>query len=229
MKPVVFDVQGLRLRTALRLSAPVVEGEDFDVDIRVGPPAPVPHHRPPAGRLVTATMEADGRYRFVAVEHCGVTTLRVPGLCDFLIGPRPDQVECRPDPSADLGLVAILVTGLLVAYLLILDGHCVLHASAVEVDGVAVAFIGRSGMGKSTMATLCCAAGARLVTDDVLRLDTTSGVRCVGGSLHLRLRPQGAWALARFDAPPSTATTVDGRVAVTRRGRGRLRAHSAPS
>ena len=92
-------------------------------------------------------------------------------------GAGSSAVPTRPSIS---GMVAILVTGLLVAYLLILDGQCVLHASAVEVDGAAVAFLGRSGIGKSTMATLCCAAGARLVTDDVLRLDTTSGVHCIG-------------------------------------------------
>ena len=86
---------------------------------------------------------------------------------------------------------------------------------AVEVDGAAVAFLGPSGMGKSTVVTLCCAAGALLVTDDVLRLDTSGpGVECVGGSRQIRLRPHTAWALDHFAAQPPTTVSADGRVMV---------------
>ena len=68
----------------------------------------------------------------------------------------------------------MLVGGTLLAFVLTMRGEAVLHASAVQVGDAALAFVGASGMGKSTMATLLCADGARLVTDDVLRLDTTS-------------------------------------------------------
>jgi len=210
---IVYAVHGLRIRSEIALSAEAVAGDEFDVDLRLGPPAPVPDARPVGGRLTAAVRTGDA-YRFVAVDHGSVVTLRVPSVCDFVIGAVPGRVVCHPDPAAEPGLMAILATGLLVSYLLIANGHCVLHASAVEVDGAAVAFLGRSGIGKSTMAALCCAAGARLVTDDVLRLDTDAGVHCVGGSGHLRLRPHASWALDRFATAPATANTADGRVAV---------------
>ena len=211
--PAVYAVHGLRIRSPLVLATAVVSDHDFDVDLTLGPTAPVAAARPPGGR-VTAAVRSGDAYQFVAVAHGPVVTLRLPGICDFVIGPVPGQVECRPDPAASLELIAILATGLLASYLLIADGHCVLHASAVEIDGSAIALLGRQGIGKTTMAALCCAAGARLVTDDVLRLDTEEGIECVGGSGHLRLRPHAAWALERFETPPTTVATVDGRVAV---------------
>jgi hypothetical protein len=213
----VYAVHGLQVRSELPLAARAVAADGFggdvvDVDIRLGLAAPVPDTRPPGARLMAALRTGEG-YQFVAVEDAGVTTLRIPAVCDFVLGPERGRVECRPDPGADLGVVAILVTGLVVGYLLIVDGHCVLHASAVEVDGAAVAFVGRSGIGKSTVAALCCAAGARLVSDDVVRLDVAAGVECVGGTTHIRLRSHATWALSGFGTRPATAPTADGRVA----------------
>ena len=46
-----------------------------------------------------------------------------------------------------------------------------LHASAVAIRGAAVAFLGRSGLGKSTLAAAFGLRGAPIVTDDCLILD----------------------------------------------------------
>src|SRR5205085_7161297 len=153
----VHHVHGIRIRSPLALAAPVVSGTNgsgecsYDVDLRLSPPAPVPARPPDGDRIIAGSPAGDG-FRYVAVGDGPRTVLRVPGVCDFVIGPGDGCVECRPDPSADLGLISILVTGLLVSYLLMVGGDCVLHASAVEVDGGAVAFLGSSGMGKSTLA-----------------------------------------------------------------------------
>ncbi len=64
----------------------------------------------------------------------------------------------------------VLVGGTVLSYLLMLRAETVLHASAVDVGGRAVGFVGSSGMGKTTLATLMCRDGGLLVTDDVLRL-----------------------------------------------------------
>jgi hypothetical protein len=57
----------------------------------------------------------------------------------------------------------------------VLRGMEVLHASAVALEGRAVAFLGRSGAGKSTLAGRLLRGGARLVTDDVLALTSDGG------------------------------------------------------
>ena len=67
-----------------------------------------------------------------------------------------------------------------------------LHASAVAVDGIGLAFVGQSGRGKSTVAALMCVDGAELVTDDVLTVDPGPPVRCQGGASELRLRAAAA-------------------------------------
>jgi hypothetical protein len=54
-----------------------------------------------------------------------------------------------------------------------LQGIEVLHASAVGVDGSAVAFTAASGSGKSSLAAHLVAAGASFLTDDVLALEGT--------------------------------------------------------
>jgi hypothetical protein len=61
------------------------------------------------------------------------------------------------------------------------QGLHVLHASAVEVSGRGVAFIGQSGWGKSTLATSFGQAGFPLLTDDALLLEAGAP----GESFHL--------------------------------------------
>ena len=100
------------------------------------------------------------------------------------------------------GMEPIMIRGSLAALQLYLRGHLVLHASAVQLVDHAVAFIGHSGMGKSTLATLMCADGSgTVITDDVLRVDKNSD-RSPGsktGQPEVRLR-SGAEGLGdRFD------------------------------
>ena len=166
----------------------------------------------PPGRVLVAG--GPDNYRYVGAEDGTATVLRLPGVCDFVIDRDLGRVECRADPATDVRFVAVLLAGLVVSVVLGLGGHFVLHASAVEVSGRAMAFAGVSGTGKSTLAALLCGAGARLVTDDVLRVGMEPGPVCVGGAPQLRLRSGARWALHRFADPPPSQPTVDFRLAV---------------
>jgi hypothetical protein len=104
----------------------------------------------------------------------GDILFRVYGVCDFAIAADLRTVVVHPDPGVPEGLVAALAAGALPALVLGLAGHLVLHASAVESDGAAVAFVGPTGAGKSTLTASLCAHGARLISDDVLRVDLSS-------------------------------------------------------
>jgi hypothetical protein len=88
----------------------------------------------------------------------------------------------------------------------------VLHASAVALDGVALAFVGQSGRGSSTVAALLCLEGAELATDDVLVVDPSPPVTCTGGAPELRLR-EGAAVLAESRPHGTTRVTADDRLA----------------
>ncbi len=56
-----------------------------------------------------------------------------------------------------------------------LQGLELLHASAVELGGRAVAFVAASGTGKSSICAHLVAGGARFVTDDVLAVEPARG------------------------------------------------------
>lgn len=57
-----------------------------------------------------------------------------------------------------------------------LQGLELFHASSVALDGRAVAFVGPSGTGKTSVAVNLVGRGASLVTDDVLTLEESGGV-----------------------------------------------------
>jgi hypothetical protein len=75
-----------------------------------------------------------------------------------------------------------------------------LHASAVEINGGAVAFLAPSGTGKSSLAAALLAqgTGARLVTDDVLAVETTADgtLQVWPGSQGIRLDQWARTAVA---------------------------------
>lgn len=208
----VYVLHGLRVRSTVALAGFPMPDHACDVDVRWVPAGPVPAN-PPPGRVVVAG--GPDNYRYVGVDDGAAIVLRLPGVCDFVIDRDLRLVECRPDPATDPRFVAILLAGLVVSVLLGLGGHFVLHASAVEVGGKAMAFAGASGAGKSTLAALLCAAGARLVTDDVLRVGREPRPVCVGGAPQLRLRPGSDWALGEYAAALPSDSTVDLRTAVT--------------
>jgi energy-coupling factor transporter ATP-binding protein EcfA2 len=120
---------------------------------------------------------------------------------------------CR-SPQADPGLIPIFVEGNVLAHALTAEDLLTLHASAVEVGGSGLAILGPSGAGKSTLAAVFCGMGARLIADDVLRVDpTTSGAMCFPGTQGLRLRP-AARSLGSGIEAAAVEETADGRTRV---------------
>jgi hypothetical protein len=61
--------------------------------------------------------------------------------------------------------------GPVMGFVLLLRGLVCLHASAIVVDGEAVAFVGPAGAGKSTTAAAFAARGFRVLAEDVVTLD----------------------------------------------------------
>jgi hypothetical protein len=68
-----------------------------------------------------------------------------------------------------------------------LQGLLCLHGSAVGIGGSAVAFLANKGGGKSTLATALCAAGATLITDDMLPVDPRGPVMAWPSMAAVRL------------------------------------------
>lgn len=142
--------------------------------------------------------------------------LRFDDLCDFDISSDLIHVTWTLLPGRDPGLVSVLAAGTLMAFRLTMARHLVLHASAVRARGRGLAFVGASGMGKSTMATLMCAGGASLLTDDVGRITFDGGDALLSpGGIESRLRPGSVQLTELLGSLGAIRSTSDGRTAVS--------------
>jgi hypothetical protein len=209
--PMTYQLFGLRIRSEIPFPAPTTAGPGFDVEIRWDEPRPVPREAPVGERMAGLTVQE--RIFSSAVRDDEGYLFRFCEVCDVRISPGLDVVMVAPDPAGPVDMVPIFLAGNVLALLLTLHHIDVLHGSGVAVDGAALAFVGHSSAGKSTLAGEACAAGASLVADDVLAVEVEGGTaRCLRGGPQLRLRA-GVTELADRLAPES-ALTVDGRAAV---------------
>jgi hypothetical protein len=208
-----YRVHGLLVDSELELALPPAmdAAGQSDLALRWGDEQAIPRVEP-AGSLIAHMTRPDGSLLYAMNRQRDRTVLRYPEVCDFVGDLALRDVRVHPHPGADRGLAAVLASGALLAVHLKLRPELVLHASAVQLGEGVVAFVGSSGMGKSTLAALVCAHGGRLVTDDVLRVDLADGARAYPGSTEARLRPN-ARPLADGAPRGTVRATADGRLA----------------
>jgi hypothetical protein len=101
--------------------------------------------------------------------------VRFDSFAEFAVSVAGTVVRC-PDPEAHAAVpVEHLLLDQVVPLALARQGHLLLHGSAVHVPGVgAVAVLGRSRRGKSTLAS-ALARHAQIIADDCVRIDDTPG------------------------------------------------------
>jgi hypothetical protein len=185
-----------------------------DYRVVAGEPSESPHAPPPGRILAEISDDGFGFWLAEALDDPDAWTLRYAGICEARLDRRRCIITVHRAPEVDPGLIPIFVEGNILAHALAADGLLALHSSAVEVDGQAVAIVGPSGMGKSTIAALLCAAGAGLVSDDVLRVDSAyPRPVCFPGTRALRLRPAAASLAGAINAT-AVDETADGRTKV---------------
>lgn len=114
--------------------------------------------------------------------------VRFDSFADFAVSAAGSVVRC-PDPGADASVpVEHLLLDQVVPLALARQGHLLVHGSAVHVpDFGAIAVLGRSRRGKSTLAS-ALARHAQIIADDCVRIDITpGGFRAVPSYPALRL------------------------------------------
>jgi hypothetical protein len=125
----------------------------------------------PAGQLVFEQRTDDGNVWLALLKSGEDYLARFPDLCEFRIRPREMRIECMPVPGTPSStIVHLLLDHAIPRFLSLQAGYLVLHASAVLMEGHAVAILGQSGQGKSTLATYLASNGSSLLTDDCLVL-----------------------------------------------------------
>jgi ABC-type dipeptide/oligopeptide/nickel transport system ATPase subunit len=101
--------------------------------------------------------------------------LRFIGLADFEILPSTRTINSYFPESLTRHTLEHLLLDHVLPRVLSLTERTVLHASAVVLDGEAIAFAGEAGWGKSTLAAAFCKLGLTHLTDDCLTICDDTG------------------------------------------------------
>lgn len=171
--------------------------------------------RAPASRFGRLRREANGASRrddwFRYFRHRdGSEYLRWSGLFEFVVSADGGGIACRPLNGASREAFHTYLLGQVLSFALLKQGIEPLHATAVVIDGEAVAFVGDCGYGKSSLGAAFLRAGCPLLTDDLLVV-TEEGGRLLAhpGVPRIKLFPEvagrllGGWAAG---SPMNNAT-----------------------
>ncbi len=127
--------------------------------------------------------------------------VRFPDLGEFDISADGCAVRAWPAPGISEDTMQHLYLNQVLPLALSKQGRIVFHASAVDTGNGAVAFLGESGRGKSTLAASFASGGQRFLTDDALLLDPAEGSYLVQPSHpSIRLWDDSREALLAADA-----------------------------
>ena len=129
----------------------------------------------------------------------GSAYVRWPDLFEFLVSPDGRRIAYNPLSESSVLALETYLLSMVLSYALLKLGYEVLHATAVIVDGEALALLGPSGYGKSTLAAAFLSAGYPVLTDDLLVLmETPKGMMVPPGLPRIKLFPETAARLLPF-------------------------------
>ena len=135
---------------------------------------------------------SSGGTRWVLLEDQSLF-LQWPGIFEFKISGDGHLIVARHLREPDAAEFETLLLGPVISFALLKLGVEQIHATAVVIDGEAVAFVGESAFGKSTLAASFVRAGFRLLTDDLLVITPAEGrLWAHPGPKRIKLFPETA-------------------------------------
>jgi hypothetical protein len=118
----------------------------------------------------------------------GSTYVRWDGIGEFVVAADGRRITCRQLDASSVESFQVYMLGQALSFALIKQCFEPLHATAVVVDGQAVAFLGSNAFGKSSLAACFLEAGHQLLTDDLLILQPSpKGVLAYPGPPRIKL------------------------------------------
>jgi hypothetical protein len=146
--------------------------------------------------LVVSTLHGGKFYRFVYADQT-----------QFVVDHAGGKIWSDWPAPLTLEDATTYLLGPVMGFVLLLRGLVCLHASAIVVDGKAIAFVGPAGAGKSTTAAAFAARGFSVLAEDVMTLDDRRDNFLVRPAYPcIRLWPASAATLygSRSALPPLT-------------------------
>ena len=188
-----------------------------DVQVRISPAGgPVKTEEPWPVFYVSADLDEVGIPEFSASRDRVSRAVRMNYSDGFVfqIDAAGQNIDIQWPEGHDIEELIPAFLGPVMGVALRLRGMVCLHASAVVIDGQAVALIGESGAGKSTTAAAFAKRGHPVMTDDVLALSPQDGSFLVRPAYPwVRLWPDSAAGLfGEADALPRMVVGWDKRI-----------------
>lgn len=180
-----YALYGLRMRSHIKLTLDHIPVEgSADVELLPGTPERF------AEVASQITLDHDDWIHVHQLSD-GWTYLRYDELFEFLVAPLGDFILYQFLRPVSLESFQTYALGRVFSFALVKMGHEPLHAATIVVKGKAVAFLGASTFGKSSLAACFIAGGYPLLTDDTLRLEERDGgYVAFPGPPRLRLMPK---------------------------------------
>lgn len=179
-----YLIFGLRVRS--NLSVPGLNGatarfEDADVSIHLGIWPPIQQPASPRSEELIYTSphrleSGEPALRIWKDEVGALLRMEYFDGTRFWLSAQGDEVWAQWPEGLTIEDTATYLLGPVFGYLLRLRGITCLHASAVEFDGRAVAFVGPPGAGKSTLAAALAVRGHAALADDIVAIVERDGV-----------------------------------------------------
>lgn len=207
----LFAFGALRIASSVRLDGlPSAHEGPADVEFVVAPDGTRPDEKSIVWFHEFRSSSGDA-----PIARCGrlgeAFLVRREDAGDYVVSPAGERVVGRP---AARGLEALSdeFVGTALPLALSLAGRIGLHASASLIGDRAVAFVGPSGRGKSTLAAALQTAGLPVLADDYLGLELESGhISVTAGPARIKLRQDSAVAVAGLQpaAPAPVGSAPD--------------------
>lgn len=154
-----YQAFGWRVRSALPLAELLEwDGDDRAPDVVID-----------FGSVAATVAGGHDHGPFLHVGPEGLCQLTIPNVARFRVDGHLVTIDLQGEPAVEE--IKTFLLGSVMGILCHQRGLLPLHASAIEIDGRALAFTGISGSGKSTLAATLVAQGHRLLTDDVAAID----------------------------------------------------------
>ena len=161
-----YGVYGVTLRSCIPLALPDYSGAGLaDIELQLSKPDSF-------AEAIAGVPLLWSRYSTYQYAHLqgGASYVRWKDVGEFLVSGDGRLITCCPARESHHESFQVYLLGQALSFALVKCGFEPLHATCIVVEGKAVAFLGDSGFGKSSLAAYFISAGDRLLTDEILLL-----------------------------------------------------------